>query len=217
MKEPISSEFGFHKDERSLGQEMSLLMRIRSMIQGFHSQRKRKISQKSGHGWTSFPSLPEIEKHRRKWKWKRKRKWSIRVRTWNRTSWKFSGGHTGSWERGGNRRILRHSRITTWEEEIPLQAEEMPVTTVERQPRFEIRGDVSTDNIIEGTRVRRRREAYITQLGQPDEYIGYRSTFTAAIQLGKQQRFHRNDLPPPPENWKKITHSPSLWWFFGSC
>jgi Pol polyprotein len=57
----------------------------------------------------------------------------------------------------------------TWEEEIPLQVEEMPVTTVERQPRFEIRGDVSTDNIIEGTRVRRRREAYITELGQPDE------------------------------------------------
>jgi hypothetical protein len=96
----------------------------------------------------------------------------------------------------------------TWEEEIPLQAEEMPVTTVERQPRFEIRGDVSTDNIIEGTRVRRRREAYITELGQPDEYIGYRSAFTAAIQLGKQQRFHRNDLPPPPENWKKLlTHA----------
>jgi hypothetical protein len=95
----------------------------------------------------------------------------------------------------------------TREDEIPLQAGEMPVTTVEtatRHPRFEIRGDVSTENIAEGTRVRRRREAYLAELGQPDGYTGYRLAFTAAVQLGQQQRFHRNDLPPSPENWRKL-------------
>ena len=97
----------------------------------------------------------------------------------------------------------------TVEDGIPSQAREMPVTTVEtatRQPtRFEIRGDISTENIVEGTRVRRRREAYLAELGQPDDYIGYRLAFTAAIQLGRQQKFHRNNLPPPPENWKKLS------------
>jgi hypothetical protein len=54
----------------------------------------------------------------------------------------------------------------------------MPVTTIEtltRQPRFEIRGDVSTENIVERTRV---REAYLTELGQPDKYVRYRLATT---------------------------------------
>jgi hypothetical protein len=72
----------------------------------------------------------------------------------------------------------------------------MPVTTTEtltRQPRFEIRGDVGTENIVEGTRVRRRREAYLTELGQPDKYVGYWLAFTTVT-------LHKEAITYPDDN-----------------
>jgi hypothetical protein len=67
----------------------------------------------------------------------------------------------------------------------------------------EISSDFSEENIIE-ERTRRRRQAYLTTLEQPEMLPGYLSTFTSGAQL----RLHRGQLLPPPRTWKELLVHP---------
>lgn len=48
-----------------------------------------------------------------------------------------------------------------------------------------------------------RREAYLTDLSNPQELPGYAAAFAAGIQR-HQARLHRDQLPPPPRHWKDL-------------
>jgi hypothetical protein len=69
-------------------------------------------------------------------------------------------------------------------------------TSEERQPWFEIRGDILPDHIVEGTRNRKRKEAYAALVQQPHT----NSAIYAAFMTG-MKRIHRDELPPPPNHW----------------
>jgi hypothetical protein len=77
------------------------------------------------------------------------------------------------------------------------------VTTAPERPRFEIRSDILPDHIVDGTRSRKRKEAYATLLQQPH----LNEAIYAAFMTGTK-RTHRDDLPPPPKNWKDLQKHP---------
>jgi hypothetical protein len=84
-----------------------------------------------------------------------------------------------------------------------------------RCPTKEIRGDVDESNIIEGTRVRkpsaRRREAHLISVEKAaTDLTGFLVAFPAGLEPTKEplKRFHRNDLPPEPKNWRQMVKHP---------
>jgi hypothetical protein len=72
----------------------------------------------------------------------------------------------------------------------------------------EIVGDVGDPrNIASGPRrPRQRREAYLAELATPENFPGFFSAFSAGIVHSR--RIHRDDLPPPPKNWKELLTHP---------
>src|SRR5258708_36893885 len=88
--------------------------------------------------------------------------------------------------------MLESSRIPPSEE-----------TSEERQPRFEIRGDILPDHIVDGTRNRKRKEAYATLLQQPQT----NGAIYAAFMTGTKH-IHRDELPPPPKHWRELKNHP---------
>jgi hypothetical protein len=66
----------------------------------------------------------------------------------------------------------------------------------------EVSGDFSEENIIE-SRTRRKRQAYMTALQEPERLDAYLSAFASGL-----RRPHRDQLPPPPRSWKELLKHP---------
>jgi len=84
-------------------------------------------------------------------------------------------------------------------------------TRLRRAPR-DIVGDVIESNIVEGPRARQktdkaRKQVYFTDLGRPNELPGYYAAFAVGIQHSRDH-LHRDQLPPPPRNWKDLSSHP---------
>ena len=73
------------------------------------------------------------------------------------------------------------------------------MTAALEQPQFKIRSDILPDHIVDGTRSRKRKEAYATLLQQP--YLN--EAIYAAFMTGTKHTY-QDDLPPPPKNWKDL-------------
>ena len=76
-------------------------------------------------------------------------------------------------------------------------------TTALERPRLEIRSDILPDHIVNGPRSRKRKEAYATLLQQPH----LNEAIYAAFMTGTR-RIHRDELPPPPKNWRELQKHP---------
>ena len=73
----------------------------------------------------------------------------------------------------------------------------------------EISGSFDSRNIIQGSRNRTRRSAYITALGQTDKLVGYYASFITAVKAGGITKPpHRDTLPAPPNSWKQMIKHP---------
>jgi hypothetical protein len=82
-------------------------------------------------------------------------------------------------------------------------SESMPDSTSgNRAPRaMEIGADLSKDNIIEGSRTR-RRQAHHAAIQDPGQLIGFISAFT--VGLSHQRRLHKDEMLPSPENYRAL-------------
>ena len=85
----------------------------------------------------------------------------------------------------------------------------IPIQSVPQQVPQDIVGDVTTSNIIERTRTRKksekaRQQAYFADLQKLEELPAYHAAFTAGIQQSRK-RFHCDELPPPPRAWKDLS------------
>jgi hypothetical protein len=83
-----------------------------------------------------------------------------------------------------------------------------------KAPR-DINADLSTDNIIQGTRVRRKKVHFAAASEEhpvedaDESNDGVLLAFTAAISTpGPHRRLHRDDLPKEPRNWKELVRHP---------
>src|SRR4051812_39695848 len=86
-----------------------------------------------------------------------------------------------------------------------------------RGPAREIVGDITAENIVEGSCTRRttekaRKQAYFADLQHPDELPGYYAAFAVGLVHGRK-RLYRDELPLLPRTWKgmlKHTHKASF-------
>jgi hypothetical protein len=93
------------------------------------------------------------------------------------------------------------------------------VEEIPRRPKYSVSADFSEENIIEGKRTRRPRvyagftaEEWVDGL---QRYHSVFSAFAAGMERGliplsnePKKRLHRNEMPPPPENWKAMQKHP---------
>jgi hypothetical protein len=75
----------------------------------------------------------------------------------------------------------------------------------------EVFGDVSDPrNIVNGPKRRRpssrRHEAHTTDLATPGDFPGFNAALSAA--LLQPEKFHRDQLPPEPWNWREMKNPP---------
>jgi hypothetical protein len=78
------------------------------------------------------------------------------------------------------------------------------------RPSREIFGEVGAVNLAEGTRIRKastRRQEYEESLKRRDDHAALHATYAAALRL-PDPRAHRDQLPPPPRNWKEAQKHP---------
>jgi hypothetical protein len=72
----------------------------------------------------------------------------------------------------------------------------------------EIKGNVSTDNIIIGKRDRApKRQAYAVNLESLDQWSSFHASFATSLSY-KKARIHRTQLPAPPRFWKEMISHP---------
>lgn len=110
--------------------------------------------------------------------------------------------------------------------ELQVNEEEEQLSDSEQQLQQELQAPRSRDdgidisNIISGGRRRKAREDH--------EYVAYATTetedppellraFAAALYTEKPIQRHRDDLPPPPENWKEMLKHPHAEGFMEAC
>jgi hypothetical protein len=98
-----------------------------------------------------------------------------------------------------------------------------PRHTANTAPRAaEISSAPDQNLIIEGSRARQpstRREAYLVALQHPEDAPGYYAAFNAALDRSDESRprLHRDQLPPPPKNWRELKEHPHMAGFLAAA
>jgi hypothetical protein len=76
----------------------------------------------------------------------------------------------------------------------------------EASPKDKDGAAVKEDNIIKGKRSRKppaeRYEAYLTHLKEVDSFKALQAAFHSGLK--HHRKIHRDELPPPPKNWKEL-------------
>lgn len=91
-----------------------------------------------------------------------------------------------------------------------------PTPEPEDRPTREISASINESNIISGPRIRKPKAdpdytAYLSldekQLAEPPSLL-YAFITGITKKLNMQNRLHRDQMPPPPENWKQLKIHP---------
>lgn len=76
------------------------------------------------------------------------------------------------------------------------------------RPRREIRGDFNEDNIVTGKRVRRPNPRYSNFATAQGKEALFQALSIGLREPQSNKQYHRNDLPPPPKNWRELLNHP---------
>ena len=79
----------------------------------------------------------------------------------------------------------------------------------EAKPKKKIDGDVGEQNVITGKRIKKQSKAYagfLADITKNQNFPAQRAAFHIGLTFHK--KLHRNQLPPPPKNWKKLQKHP---------
>ena len=79
------------------------------------------------------------------------------------------------------------------------------VPTDEAEPKKKIDGDVGEQNVVKGKRLKGRLKAYagfLAEVTRDQTLPAQRAAFNVGLTFHK--KLHRDQLPPPPRNWKEL-------------
>ena len=102
------------------------------------------------------------------------------------------------------------------ERQLQQEMQYTPTPEPEDRPTREISASIDESNIISGPRIRKPKAdpdytAYLSldekQLAEPPSLL-YAFTTGITKKLNMQNRLHRDQMPPPPENWKQLKIHP---------
>ncbi|KAL2695503.1 hypothetical protein AAEP93_000288 [Penicillium crustosum] len=102
------------------------------------------------------------------------------------------------------------------ERQLQQEMQYTPTPEPEDRPTREISASIDESNIISGPRIRKPKAdpdytAYLSldekQLAEPPSLL-YAFTTGITKKLNMQNRLHRDQMPPPPENWKRLKIHP---------
>ncbi|KAI2685533.1 hypothetical protein LCP963914a_4860 [Penicillium roqueforti] len=102
------------------------------------------------------------------------------------------------------------------ERQLQQEMQYTPTPEPEDRPAREISASIDESNIISGPRIRKPKAdpdytAYLSldekQLAEPPSLL-YAFTTGITKKLNMQNRLHRDQMPPPPENWKQLKIHP---------